>query len=190
MQVRACSWIGRIFFACVLGLAALLVAGCQGSVWQMIPTPLPTFTPEGASLPMATIRQGLFFSEQYYTAKQPAIVVVARPEEIVQIEQWLDDEILAGLKSIDYEKQLVIVVFQGAGPSDRNAEVKVVARSGSIVTVVAYFNEPPKGAPRELTLASPYHIVAVEKVGEWDATFTFRLVVQGEVVAETTQFVP
>jgi hypothetical protein len=63
-------------------------------------------------------------------------------------------------------------------------------RSENVVTVYADFLELPENMERAATVTYPYHLVAIEKTGEWAETITFNLVVDQALVLSISHFIP
>jgi hypothetical protein len=68
--------------------------------------------------------------------------------------------------------------------------IQKISRQGSQVTVEATFPHPTLGGITSGVTGSAYHLVAVSKDGTWNQNIHFILMMDGEMVDETTAFVP
>ena len=151
-------------------------------------TGLSACQPKEINLPFETIeRQEL----SGYRDKEPALIVIAKPEEIASLDALVSHEIQSRLQTLDYDAQLVVVIFQGWKPTTRyGAQIDRVTRRDSEVTVYAEFSEPKSNEPTGDLATSPYHMVRVQKMRVWGQQINFNLVADGVIVAYLSHYVP
>jgi hypothetical protein len=129
-----------------------------------------------------------------YREEKPALLVIARPEEIGDPAQTVlaEDYRMGGwLRTLDYGRVFAILVLHGyVGSSGYSVTVKEVARQGDQVSVWADFAKPAPDEGRRPAYTSPYHLIAVSREGSWGKDIHFVLMVDGRPVAETVHFVP
>lgn len=119
-----------------------------------------------------------------FDSDQPGIMVFRKPEDVgnLQLNTSVSDAELK-LKELDYSKYFALLVLEGAKPTTGySIKITSITRSGNIVTVYADFLETPENMERANVVTYPYHLVAIEKPGEWAETVTFHLVVDQAVV--------
>jgi len=130
-------------------------------------------------------------SGQHYGEQYPAIAVVATPGEITSLDNWVSSDALERLENLDYESQFVIAVFQGKKPTNQyGVEIEEVLREQDRVIIEARFRErqPDLEAADEIT--SPYHLVQVQKQGDWKRDIVFDLIVGETIVATLSHYIP
>lgn len=144
--------------------------------------------PKEINLPFETIeRQEL----SGYRDKEPALMVITKPEEIIRLDTLVSREIQLQLQALDYDAYLVAVVFQGRKPTTRyGVQIERVTRQGDEITVVAQFSEPKPDEEKGPLETSPYHLVQVQKTGTWGQPITFNLVVGNVVVTSFSHHAP
>lgn len=134
--------------------------------------------PQGISLPFETIEQqeSPGTGEPYETT-EPGIRMVTSAEEIDALNGWISVEAQAQLQNVNYEQYVVLAVFQGLKPTTRySVEIKRITRLGDTVNVHVQFQEPKPNEMSGDAITSPYHVVQMQKVGEWGQDITYQLV--------------
>jgi hypothetical protein len=128
-----------------------------------------------------------------FDSTEPGMMVFTQPEDVRNLQLNTPDEIEPKLKleELDYSKYFALMVLEGQKP-DTGYSVKItsIMRSESIVTVYADFLELPENMERAATVTYPYHLVAIEKTGEWAEIITFNLVVDQAMVLSISHFIP
>jgi len=129
-----------------------------------------------------------------YWQEEPAIQVIARPEEIDDPAQTIlaqDRELAEQLRALDYERVFALLVLHGyVGSTGYSVTVLRIAREGDQVTVRAELGAPAMGTRTMPAFTSPYHLVAVSKKGTWGKEFRFVLLAGDQPVAERSHFIP
>ena len=156
---------------------------------QTLRQPTPTLhvdTPRPPGLPFETIdRTDFGIGFIVYDSTEPGIMVFTKPEDAGNLQLNTPDDIEAKVKleELDYSRYFALLVLEGEKP-DTGSSVKItsIMRSGNVVTVYADFLELPENMERAATATYPYHLVAIEKPGEWAETVTFNLVVDQAVI--------
>jgi hypothetical protein len=81
-------------------------------------------------------------------------------------------------------------VFNGRKPTlGYEILVSLIYREYDTVYIDAQIIEPGPGIEVANEESSPYHVVAVEKVGDWGRTIRLNLIVDGDVVAAIDEFI-
>ncbi len=142
--------------------------------------------PEDGSLIFQTLEQkndSAYSLQEQYTALEPGLVVMDSEESRARYEVLFGEKGRGVLSNLNFGTRIGIGVFQGwKNESGYGVEVERVVRVGDVVTVTARFTEPGLGAGAP-AVTSPYHLIRVNKAGDWHAGITYELVVEGEVVA-------
>ncbi len=170
---------------------ALLVAACLAAtgllVWQIrfrqppvINGDLAFETLERDRAPDAPTR--------FFPRTTPGLVVLTSSQDIGSASAWLNDSAVRALRALDWDEHLAVVVFLGRQThSVGGFEIVQIARQDGEVSI--YANTGPIG--EEVIPTSPYHVVAVRKVGQWARTLSFRFYLdQGAQVARVERVVP
>ncbi len=143
-------------------------------------------------LPFSTLAQEETFSDSSeYRGKEPGLLIIAGPEQIENpgLIAALPPDLAEKLRALDYRRSFALFVFQGLkGVGGYKVTVQEVVRQGNQVTVRAEFVEP--GPRVRGVITSPYHLIAIEKEGRWEARIQFILLRNDETVAETTSTIP
>lgn len=164
----------------------------------------------GASLPAYTLSplppnaielsfQTLSLAQRGWGSKsfpdRPTIGVIASTSDVDQWQTQLASTILASLKSVDYSRNIAILVNRGESQClpPEPSEVLQVVRQDHRIRVFANFPEYPSfgwSRPCSAILVYPHHIVVVPKQGVWQDTFTFELMVGPRSVATVDHWIP
>jgi len=129
-----------------------------------------------------------------YRESNPALLIIADEDEIDALVPDVlaeDPALAAQFRQLDYSCTFAILVLHGyVGSSGFSVTVRQVVRRDSEVIVQAEFVEPTIGTRIYPAFTSPYHLIAVSKVGAWGQQVRFVLMRDDQEVAETTHFVP
>lgn len=152
----------------------------------LLPACLPPL-PEDGSLTFQTLEQkndSAYSLQEQYNALEPGLVVIDGEESRARYEVWFGEKGRSALANLNFGTRLAVGIFQGwKTTGGYGVEIERITRVGDVVTVVARFDEPVGGAGSGGSITSPYHLVRVNKAGDWHAGITYELVVAGEVVA-------
>jgi PrcB C-terminal len=187
----------------ILIALAFGISACQQtspSLQEPTPTlqqPTPTLhidTPRPPGLHFDTI-DSTDFSTGYivFESSEPGMMVFTNPEDAGNLQLNTPDDIEPKLKleELDYSKYFALMVLEGEKPTTGySVKIASMMRSGKVVTVYADFLEFPENMERADVVTYPYHLVAIEKTGEWAETITFNLVVDQVLVASISHFIP
>jgi len=122
-----------------------------------------------------------------YESQEPGLVVIASPDNVSQIEQFISDDAAARLASIDYGTHFAIIAFDGLKPaSGYKILVSQVSRAEDTVYVFAQCLEPAADDVQADEVSSPYHLIEVEKGGVWAEPITFLLIIDGKIATSIT----
>jgi len=148
--------------------------------------------PQQNDLPFDTVDQSDWGNAGHaYEAQEPALVVIAQPAEVTDLDDWITLDAQTQLQTLGYDTYFALIVFQGWKPSTGySVQVNRITRREDTVTVYAQFQEPKPDEETGGEVASPYHLVQVRKVGIWDQEITFNLVVNKIIVASLSRYVP
>jgi hypothetical protein len=153
----------------------------------------------GQTLPFETISQsnGTGDLGLNYGEKAPALMIIAKPEEIDALAKTVlagRTDLLSSLRQKDYARAFVVMVFEGLKPSPNFViNIQRVALRGDQVTIWAEFRVPGPvigGTSVFPSFASPYHIVTVARDGIGAKQVRFVLMDGLTPVAETDHFIP
>lgn len=129
-----------------------------------------------------------------YTANEPALFVIAKPEEVNDLATKLlthEPQTVEQLRIMNYDHEFAVLALHGAVGSDGyGVTVQQIQRRDSLITIQASFASPVPGTVNAMIVTSPYHLIAVSKVGTWGAQFRLVLTNGSKPVAETTHFIP
>ncbi|MGD2206694.1 MAG: protease complex subunit PrcB family protein [Anaerolineae bacterium] len=171
------------------GLVALVAFGLLGLV---------ACRPGEAELPFQTIAEGDSVGApdgRGYSGEEPDLLVITALEQVdspgmdIQFGADLADQ----LRAVDYEHNIVIVVFRGsieALSSSYTVDILRVVRSRNQVVVRAHFGAPGPEEGSLSSFSSPYHIIAVLRQRMQEQKIRFILEVDGQVAKECTYFIP
>jgi hypothetical protein len=141
-----------------------------------------------AELPFETLERQEISN---YQNKEPSLVVITKPTEVNNLDDWVVQEVRTRLQTTDYNAYIVIAVFQGWKPTTRyGVQIERITRKGKVVNIYALFSEPKPGEPTGDLATSPYHLVRVQKIGAWGQTTTFNLVVNDVIIISSSHYVP
>jgi hypothetical protein len=125
-----------------------------------------------------------------YSAVEPGLWVISGKEDIANLQAG-SDEAIYRLQEIDYEDFFALIVYQGQrGSGGYDVQIERVTRDGKTINIYAQFHKPKPDEARIDLFTSPYHLVQVEKTGEWDQEFLFQVIVDGMVVVSIDHFIP
>ena len=119
-----------------------------------------------------------------YEAREPGLMVVSRPEEVELIDGLITDQAREKTLALDYGDYISLAAFQGwKGSSGYSILVNRISRTGNTVNVYAQFHEPKPEEQKLDMVTSPYHLVIVEKIGNWSEEILFNLIIDETIVA-------
>lgn len=181
MSKLTCSYRPKIYSRCMLLLYVVItivgVSACQ---------------PKEIGLPFETIeKRDASGTGQVYEDKQPGLIILAKPEEVANLDALVTPDDQARLRSLNYDTHFVIAAFQGRKPTTGySIEIERIIRRRNTVTIYALSQGPKPDEAKGDEETSPYHLVGINKVGDWGQQINFDLVVNDAVVASLSQVVP
>ena len=125
---------------------------------------------------------------RFFPRLRPGLLVLTSLQDAAGAEAYIRKTGLDGLRALDWDEHFAIVVFLGAQPETLSTFeiVRVVRQDAEVHIYASRGLVDEEGIP-----TSPYHIVAVRKVGQWQGALTFRLFLDaGGEVAQVTAAVP
>jgi hypothetical protein len=150
---------------------ALVVAAASLLVWHV---QLRRPPPVNGELAFTTVERARSpgARSRFFPRPAPGLLVLTGPQDIAAAQPYIRKTGLDGLRAVNWDENFVIVVFLGAQAETLSTfEVVRVVRQEAEVHVYA-----STGLVDEEDIpTSPYHIVAVRKVGQWRGELTFRL---------------
>jgi hypothetical protein len=169
----------------LLGLCATAAAGLL--IWQVAIRRPP---PVNGDLAFVTVEQARSpgLRSDFFPRAEPGLLVLTRRQDIPNAQPYLRKTGLDGLRTLDWDTNFVIVAFRGyQAETVSNFAIERIVRQDAEVRIYA----SPGFVDEEGIPTSPYHIVAVRKVGRWQGELTFRLFLDtaGEA-AQITKVVP
>jgi hypothetical protein len=144
--------------------------------------------PKPEKLQFQTIEQAEYGSlSSLYEACGPELIVITWAKEIENLDRIFNEDAKTKLKTIDYSKYFVILVFQGRRPTlGYRVNIIKITRLQNDITILVDFTEPRpdmEAAPME---SSPYQLIQMEKYGIWNQGITFKLAVNQGIVISTS----
>lgn len=186
----------RQSYVCCLVLTCylVLVAGC--SIGSSDPVPMLVVTPT-VELPFGTIvlseRSGIGsrHGESWRLAECPGLIIVADYDEIQAMGRRVEPALLKGLRVIDMDDCLIIGAFYGYAPVSHDGfGIERIVRRGDAVDVYANGGSDSASMVTAGVGASPYHVVCVEKPGEWNRPIRFTLYIDEKQVMMLDHWIP
>ncbi len=143
--------------------------------------------PSEVELPFETVEQDLrpLFAH-YYEGRQPNLTVITDAQSADQLT-GITSEARAKLKTLNYDSHFALVIFLGLqGTGHTGIRIERLVRRGDKVFITTWVGK------RELTdeITSPYHLVKVEKRGQWGKNIDFEAVVNTTTIVTTTRYIP
>lgn len=147
--------------------------------------------PEETDLPFETIEQKEWAGTgKSYEAREPGLMVISQSEETDNLG-IITDEAVQKLQVLDYGDYFAFVAFQGWKPNGGySIQVNRVSRIGNSVNIYAQFHEPRPDEEKTDEITSPYHLMIVQKTGNWGQEVTFNLLDGETVVVSLSHFIP
>ncbi len=126
-----------------------------------------------------------------YEAREPGLMVIARPGEVANLDNWVTEDAKTQLQMLDYDTYFALIVFQGWKPTDGyNIQIERITCQEGKVAVVVRLQEPQPDMKKNAVVTSPYHLVQVRKLGAWARDVTFNVVADGAVITSVTHDIP
>jgi hypothetical protein len=144
--------------------------------------------PQEIKLSFETIEQVDATTKQW-EGKEPKLLVIASTQDVEAARPFVTDEALAALQKMDYTTHFAVLAFRGLQTSSHEGfKVEQIGRQGNEVLLYA---QPGANGP-DAVMTSPYHLIEVNKEGQWGGNFTFNLYFDqaGAAAASTTHHVP
>jgi hypothetical protein len=163
----------------------IILIGIMGSIILFI----NLFIPQKTNLQFQTIEKGE--STKANKPTEPEIFVITNNNDYLHLRGFISPDSEELLKTLNYDNFFVLMVFQGLKPnSGYGIEIKVVTKTKNIVTLFTKFDEPKPDLEKSPEIRSPYHLIQIKKISNWDQEIEFHMVVQGQVVVSQTFFIP
>jgi hypothetical protein len=126
-----------------------------------------------------------------YEELEPGLVIINHPEEMVTLSEGIHDDLKLKLQTMDYNDHFALVVFQGWKSSGGySTQIRCISRQDNAVNIYVQFRKPRQGEFVNLLVTSPYHLVQVQKVRDWDQEITFNLISDGTNIISRSYFIP
>lgn len=148
--------------------------------------------PQETDLPFEMIEQKESAGTgKLYENREPRLIVISRPEEASNLNEWIADETNKKLQEVDYDQHFALAVFQGWKPSaGYSVEVKRVTQLGNTVNVYVQFHEPKPDEGKADIETSPYQLVKVQKGETMGREFTLNLLADKAVIFSFSYVIP
>ena len=125
------------------------------------------------------------------SSRSPSLIIASRAEDVSQFTNLVDVSDLDTLTSTDFSKEFLVLARLGNQSSARfSITVDRISRRGDTISIRAVVGRPNPNMATETLETSPYHLVRVSKIGEWNDNFDFLLEIEGATVASMTQYIP
>lgn len=167
----------------------------------ILPSPPPSRTPAptltlfpfpGEPMPFQTIAQSEYpGTGEPYAGQDVRLEVISTLAEAGRLGGWVGRDDTARLAAVDYSSYFVLAVFQGEEPSSGyGIEIREVRRQGDSVALAIQLQTPAPDVIVNAIMTSPYHLVQVEKSGNWGKDVTFNVLQDGENILSISHFIP
>lgn len=171
------------FLKLVNTLLSLLVVALLLSACAQKETELAFHTIEQAKV----IQPGM----QMYEAQEPALIMVVSREEIRELDNFVSSEGRDIIAQLDFSTYLVLAAFHGMSTYDYDIRIKRVTYQDTVVKIYAEFIEPHKGQVLHPTAASPYQIIALEKLESFaEKEIRFVLIADEKEITSVAHQIP
>lgn len=125
------------------------------------------------------------------SSRSPSLAVASRSEEVSQFANLVDQSQFGDLTKVDFTEQFLVLARLGNQPTAHySITIDRISRSGSTLYIHAIVSKPKPDILAETLETSPYHLVRVDRTGDWNGDFEFALEIDGETVATLSHFVP
>ncbi len=121
--------------------------------------------------------------------KKPKLLIVTSTQDIEEAKPFVTAGALAALQQMDFTTHFAILAFRGfQGSSHAGFKIDRILRRGN---EIALYAQPGSEGP-ETVERSPYHLVKVDKEGNWNVESTFNLYFnqEGSAVTSATHHIP
>ena len=148
--------------------------------------------PTEATLPFETIEQKeLAGTGKPYELREPGLIIISRIDEVNNLNGLITDEAKAKLQAVDYSGYFALLVLQGWKPTmGYKVSIDHIARIENTVNIYAEFLEPEPDKEISPAETSPYHLVKVQKTGNWDQDITFNLFAGERLMISLSRAIP
>jgi hypothetical protein len=172
-MLKSSSYLSRVVTAFIL---LFLVTACT----------------QNQKLTFGTIeQQDLAGTGEYFETEGTGMLVISRPEEVAELNNKIRTDTKAKLEALDYSTYFALAVFQGQKPSTGYmVTVDRIIRQKDKVNVYIAIREPAPHEGVNESVTSPYHLVKVQKSGEWGQNFTFDLIEGKTVIESLFHYIP
>ncbi len=179
-------WLSTAIMAiCLTFCLALGLVACQA-------TSTGTPTPQGTVLSFETIEQEDYSGTGIiYESKNPGIIIVSSTGDINNLKGLVSENSLNQLGSLNYDQYFAIAAFQGhKGGTGHSIQINQVVRSENSINVFVTIHDPKPDEPTGAMETSPYHLVRIQKTGNWGQEITFNLRTDSQLVATAVHTIP
>lgn len=148
--------------------------------------------PQETDLPFEILEQeARNLTGQAYEAREPGLIIVAQPDEVTELDNWVTEASKEQLQVMDYKAYFALALFQGMKPTDGySVQIERIARTGNEVTIHVQFQEPRPDQKKNDIVTSPYCLIQVQKIGTWDQNVKFNVIADGSAVLSATHYIP
>ncbi len=169
---RKINWLSVLILTLLLGLSA-----CKSQETNL---PFEILEQEERNL-----------TGQVYEAREPGLIIVAQPNEVAELDDWITETAKEQLQTMDYDTYFALVIFQGIKPTDGySVQIERIIRKNYEVTIHAQFQEPRPDHKKNDIVTSPYCLIQVQKIGAWDQDIKFNVIADGGVVIAISHNIP
>jgi hypothetical protein len=146
--------------------------------------------PPEVELPFETIEQDIApwygGAVPTYESRQPGLKIITDIRAADQLT-GITSEARARLKTLNYDSHFALVIFLGEqGTGHTGIRIERLVRRGDRVFIAALVGE--RIGTDEVT--SPYHLVKIEKRGQWGKNIDFEAVSNKTTIVTTTHYIP
>lgn len=169
---RKANWLSLLVFALLFGFSA-----CRSSETDL------TFE--------ILEQKERNFTGQVYETHDLALIIVAQPDEVKELDDWVTVTSKEQLQVMDYDTYFALAVFQGMKPTDGySVQIERIVRVDDEVTIHIRLQEPLPEQKKNDTETSPYCLAKVQKIDTWNQKITFNVVADDSVIASASHDIP
>jgi hypothetical protein len=142
-------------------------------------------------LPFQTLIQRDFPSSPNIKARLELAATAREGDNLAYSIRDVPATVTDSLRQLDYNRSFaLLVVRESVGTSGSRITVDEITRQGDQVTVRVRLDSPAPDTIQLQSFMAPYHLLTVSKVGTWGLPIHFRVLAEGEVIAEATHIIP
>lgn len=146
-------------------------------------------------LPFETVIQsppnGIDGNMSLWESAEAGTIIIATTDELSNLNSSIMTETMQTLQAVDYDKQFIIVLFQGVqGSLGYAIEIEEIRHRFGEIEIDALLTEPSEGEDNLTVQTSPYHVVKVDKKAWWSRELSFTILSGEQSILTQTHAIP